>query len=126
MIIIHSSVHVHSSVGNPGRAYDDTFDLTKALENHYDPALALQKIKEAHEMLSTPEPLSDVDLAKHGWEKGYNLTAWTEMPGELDSTAIGKLLLQNLTGGRLGLVGTGPGDYFRKEAMQYRNGLRVL
>jgi hypothetical protein len=110
-----------SSGGNPGRAYDENVDITKALENHYDPTLALQRIKDAHEWLSTPEPLSDEEIANRGWKKGYNLTAWTEMPGELDSTAIGKLLLQNLTGGRFGFGGTGPGEAFRSEAKKYRN-----
>jgi hypothetical protein len=109
-----------SSTGNPGRSYDENVDILKALENHYDPALALKRIKDTHAWLGTPEPLSDEELANRGWKKGYNLTAWTEMPGELNSTAIGKLLLQNLTGGRYGLIGTGPGEAFRVEAKAYK------
>ena len=110
-----------------GRSLDDSVDLSEALKNHYNPELAMQKLNEVHNWLSskeTPESgYSDEDLVKMGFAKGYNLTAWTEIPGELDSTMIGKLLVTVFTGGRMGFV-TGPGSSFRKEAKQLRDALR--
>ena len=104
---------------NAGRSYDGKFDLNKALENHYNPELVMKKLKEVHDILgkdNTPETgHSDEDLERMGYAKGYNLTAWMEIPGEMDSTGIKKLMQQIFTGGRSGFV-TGPGYSFRKEA----------
>jgi len=65
--------------------------------------------------------LSDEELVERGWKKGYNLTVWQEMPGEVDSSKTGKIILSILTGGRLGLPATGPGALFQKEASQFRD-----
>merc|ERR1711935_50412 len=101
--------------GNMGRAYDETVDLTKALAKHYNPELALERIKQVHEWLKSETPKSPEELGKLGWKKAYNLTVWTEMPGELDSRALTRVLLQNLTGGRMGIVETGPGYSIKEE-----------
>jgi len=103
------------SRGNMGRSYDKSIDLTKALANHYNPSLALKRIQQTHEWMTMKEPLSE-------WKKGYNLTVWEEMPGELDATpaTMTRVMLQVLTGGRMGIVGTGPGESIKKEATQIR------
>lgn len=111
------------SRANPGRSYDSTVDLTAALEKHYDPSLVLEKLKQAHEWLRNDAKLSDKELDKRGWNRGYNLTVWTEMPGEVDSRALHQVLLQVLTGGRMGLTQTGPGYSFHTEAQQLRRAL---
>lgn len=103
-----------------GRAYDESIDLTKALERHFDPAQALQRIQETHEWLKDPTKKSDDELAELGWRRGYNLTVWEEMPGRLDSRAVQQVLLQTLTGGRLGITETGPGYSLKTEATQIR------
>jgi hypothetical protein len=108
------------SRGNMGRAYDETIDLTKALEMHINPSLALERIKQTHEWLKDPKPKSAEELAELGWKKSYDLTVWELMCGELDSRAIQQILLQNLTGGRLGIVETGPGFSIKAEATQIR------
>ena len=113
--------------GNLGRAYDSSIDLTKALENHFNPTLASERIKQTHEWLkggdssssSSSDGTSSLEK-EQGWKKGYNLTVWQEMPGEIDSRAIQKIILQIFTGGRLGMVGTGPGVAIKKEASQIR------
>lgn len=102
-----------------GRSYDESVDLTKALENHFNPSLALKRIRETHEWLKG-EPMSNEELATRGWKKGYNLNVWELMPGELDSRAVQQVILQTLTGGRMGIVGTGPGDSIKVEATQIR------
>ena len=54
-----------------GRAYDSSVDLTKALKNHYNPSLALERIKQTHEWLKdetpkTPEELEELDALALG------------------------------------------------------------
>ena len=106
-----------------GRSLDENVDLTEALKNHYDPELAMNKLKEVHKWLSAkegpPSGYSDDDLTDMGFQKGYNLTVWADTPGELDSTMINKLILNTLTGGRMGIV-SGPGYSFEKEAENLR------
>jgi len=112
---------------NAGRSFDESVDLTKALENHYNPELAMKKLREAHKLLSSkdvPSPgYTDEELAEMGFQKGYNLTTWEEMPGAVDSNAIKKVLLQVVTGGRMGFV-TGPGYSVRQEARGLRDRLK--
>ena len=99
-------------------------DLSKALENHYDPKLVMKKLRETHKWLSAkegpPSGYSDEDLTDLGFAKGYNLTTWEEMPGALDSTALNTVLLQVFTGGRMGPT-TGPGYSFYKESDELRS-----
>ena len=107
--------------GNIGRCYDDKVDLTKALGKHYDPTLAMKKVLEMQEIFGGV--LSDSHKGKETderWQKGYDLTVREEMPGEIDSCDIMKVVLQGLTGGRMGLIGSGPGVSFRMEATKYR------
>mmetsp|Transcript_23631 Transcript_23631/g.57945 ORF Transcript_23631/g.57945 Transcript_23631/m.57945 type:complete len:635 (+) Transcript_23631:103-2007(+) len=111
------------SRGNLGRAYDPEVDLTKALEKHYNPELALERIKQVHEWLKDEARKSDEELAELGWHKGYNLTVWEEMAGELDSRAVSRVMLQVTTGGRMGIVKTGPGQSIKQQATQIRNAL---
>jgi len=108
---------------NPGRSFDQSVDLTKALENHYNPSLALAKIKELHQYLKGTDDMTEEQQQENGWYKGYNLTVWTEMPGEVDSRSLNEVLLQNLTGGRMGIQNTGPGDSFKAEANQLREAI---
>lgn len=111
-------------MGNSGRGFDKNADLSKALQNHYNPELALKKMKEVHEWLgkeNVPESgYTENELEGMGFAKGYNLTTWMEVPGEVDSTALPKIMLGALTGGRMGFV-TGPGYSFRKEASTLRS-----
>ena len=79
-------------------------------------------MKETHEWLKMDVNMTNQELKERGWEKGYNLTAWTEMPGEMDSRAMQQVLLQTSTGGRMG-VESGPGASFRSEANQLRSAL---
>ena len=97
-------------------------DLTDALKNHYNPSLVLKKIKEAHNWLNQDRKFSDEELAEQGWKKGYNLTVWTEMPGEIDPTKLFGFVINIFTGGRSGEP-SGPGASFRREASQLRNAL---
>lgn len=106
-----------------GRAYDSSVDLTKALEKHYNPSLALERIKQTHEWLKDETPKTPEELESLGWKNAYNLTVWEEMAGELDSRAVQKIVLQSLTGGRLGIVNTGPGHSIKQEAMMRRSSL---
>mmetsp|Transcript_16396 Transcript_16396/g.18692 ORF Transcript_16396/g.18692 Transcript_16396/m.18692 type:complete len:633 (+) Transcript_16396:125-2023(+) len=112
------------SDANAGRSFDENVDLSQALKQHYNPELVMSKLREVHNWLSSKKQptleYSDHDLSQMGFQKGYNLTVWMEVPGELDSTALGKLLLQHLTGGRMGFV-TGPGHSFRMEAEMLRS-----
>eukprot|EP00980_Cylindrotheca_fusiformis_P025907 scaffold14866_cov59-Cylindrotheca_fusiformis.AAC.1 len=103
-----------------GRAYDGTVDLTKALEKHYNPSLALERIKQTHEWLKDRKEKSAEELSELGWEKAYDLSVWEPMCGDLDSRFVQKILLQVLTGGRLGIVETGPGFSTKTEASQIR------
>lgn len=104
-----------------GRAYDNSINLTKALANHFDPALALKRIQETHEWLKDTRRKTNDELAELGWTRGYDLTAWEEMPGRLDSRAVQQVLLQTITGGRLGITGTGPGYSIKTAASQIRH-----
>ena len=108
------------NTANAGRHFIEDIDLTTALKNHYNPALVIQKLKEVEIWLGTDEPLSDEELAAKGWKKGYNLTVWTEMPGEIDPTKLLAFVFDLLTGGRLAKP-SGPGAAFRKQASQLRN-----
>jgi hypothetical protein len=105
---------------NGGRAFDDTVDLSKALSQHYNPALALKKLKECHGWLNSKNPpFTDEELEVKGWSRGYNLTVWEEFPGE--SITAGKVLLQAATRGRAGITGTGPTVESTKEASSLRS-----
>eukprot|EP00980_Cylindrotheca_fusiformis_P020904 scaffold7925_cov101-Cylindrotheca_fusiformis.AAC.1 len=105
---------------NMGRAYDGAVDLTKALEKHYNPSLALERIKQTHEWLKDREEKSAEEVSELEWEKAYDLSVWEPMCGDLDSRFVQKILLQVLTGGRLGIVETGPGFSIKTEASQIR------
>ena len=106
-----------------GRAYDSSVDLTKALEKHYNPSLALERIKQTHEWLKDETPKTPEELENLGWKKAYDLTVWEVMAGDLDSRAVEKVLLQTITGGRLGIVKTGPGHSIKHEANRRRSSL---
>jgi predicted aldo/keto reductase-like oxidoreductase len=107
---------------NQGRAYDESVDLRKALESHYNPELALTRIQHAHKWLSGDDPMSDDELSKMGWNKGYNLSTWEEMPGAIDSRDLAPFFEQVLTGGRMGFK-SGPSQCFKNEAIQLRREL---
>jgi len=67
---------------NPGRSFDESVDLTKALSNHYDPELAKAKLAEVHNWLTKDATLSEEEKVKLGWKQAYNLTTWEEFPGD--------------------------------------------
>jgi len=108
--------------GNQGRAYHATVDLRKALEGHYNPELALKRIQHAHKWLSGDDPMSDDELSKMGWNKGYSLSTWEEMPGAIDTRDLAPFFEQVLTGGRMGFK-SGPSQSFKNEAIQLRSKL---
>jgi hypothetical protein len=105
---------------NAGRGFDDTVDLTEALSKHYNPALALEKLKECHSWLNSSNgTFTNEDLAQKGWERGYNLTVWEEFAGEIITP--GKVLLHAVTRGRAGITGTGPSAKSAEEASSLRS-----
>ena len=104
---------------NAGRSYDSTVDLTEALSGHYDPNLALKKLKECHSWLNSGVTYTDEELNEKGWSRGYNLTVWEEFPGEAISP--GKVLLQAVTRGRAGITGTGPTEQSGNESSSLRS-----
>jgi len=68
--------------GNPGRSYDESWDLTSALSNHFDPTTALEKIKEVHKLLSSKskKSITSEERKEKGWEEAYDLRPWNEYP----------------------------------------------
>jgi predicted aldo/keto reductase-like oxidoreductase len=100
------------NTGNPGRAYDPSVDLTQALKHHYDPELVLQKLKECHGWFTNDnkgtlaDKLSPDERKARGWDEAYDLRPWHEFP-DMDRMTVKGVMLQNLTGGWLG-IGGGP------------------
>ena len=76
--------------GNPGRGFDESVDLTEALKEHYNPELALMKLKEVHGFLRKGSDLSDDQRKKLGWQEAYNLTTWKEFAGDGDFWGVGQ------------------------------------
>jgi hypothetical protein len=98
--------HLRSN-GNPGRAYDPSCDLKLALQDHYDPATALERIKECHILLQTAtKPLGTLERTEKGWDEAYDLRPWHEFPDSNRISVMG-VVLQNITGGWFG-IGGGP------------------
>mmetsp|Transcript_10022 Transcript_10022/g.14178 ORF Transcript_10022/g.14178 Transcript_10022/m.14178 type:complete len:281 (+) Transcript_10022:173-1015(+) len=112
---------------NPGREYDTSVDLTKALENHYNPALVLDKLKEVHSWLTCmadEKIYTTEELSENGWEQAYDLKVWEEMCSDIDSRHLKQIVFTILTGGRTGLKPTGPGYSFKTESSQLRASLQ--
>ncbi|KAL7495400.1 hypothetical protein ACHAWT_003860 [Skeletonema menzelii] len=107
------------NAGNPGRAFDDSVDLTEALKDHYDPEQAKAKLQEVHNWFKTDAAkISDEEKEKLGWKQAYNLTTWEEFPGEVISVS-------NVLLGRMGLKGgTGPSETVKAEAVSMRGLVR--
>lgn len=91
--------------GNPMRSLDDTVDLKQVLAKHYDPELAEQRIQEMHQLFGTSKkPLTKAQRAEKGWDEAYDLRPWHEFP-DTDRMSMTGILLQNVTGGWLGMGG---------------------
>lgn len=106
--------------GNPGRPYDESVDITNALLNHYDPNSALVKVKETASLLNkTSKKLSPEQKKERGWDDAYDLRPWHEYPDTQRITIPG-IILQNLSGGWLG-IGGGP----TKDDLDFASKLRV-
>ena len=105
--------------GNPGRAFDDSVDLTDALKDHYDPKQAMRKLQEVHDWFKADAvKLSEEEKEERGWKRAYNLTTWEEFPGEVVSVS-------NVLLGRMGLKsGGGPTKNVTAEAVSMRGIVR--
>ena len=70
---------VSRSGGNPGRAFDESVNLANILGNHYNPALAQERIKECHNLLkkSVAKPSTE-EMKNNGWDAAYDLRQWRE------------------------------------------------
>lgn len=98
---------------NPGRAlHDSGIDLDIVLKDHYNPALAKEKLAQAHEWLSKSTKMPSThdtatsakeELKDLGWDRAYNLTLWDEFPGDANDLSLGKILIQNITRGSFGI-----------------------
>lgn len=96
------------SAGNMGRCYVPEKDYSEALANHYDPLLAKKKLRECHEWLSKDNVLTEEEIKARGWDAAYDLTTWNEFP-DTNRISVSGVILQNLSGGFLG-IGGGPSD----------------
>lgn len=105
--------------GNPGRAFDDSVDLTEALKDHFDPEQAKAKLQEVHNWFKADAvKITEEEKVKLGWKQAYNLTTWEEFPGEVVSVS-------NVLLGRMGLKGgTGPTKTVAAEAVSMRGVIR--
>lgn len=105
--------------GNPGRAFDDSVDLTEALKDHFDPEQAKAKLQEVHNWFKADAvKITEEEKVKRGWKQAYNLTTWEEFPGEVVSVS-------NVLLGRMGLKGgTGPTKTVAAEAVSMRGVIR--
>mmetsp|Transcript_16482 Transcript_16482/g.35804 ORF Transcript_16482/g.35804 Transcript_16482/m.35804 type:complete len:183 (-) Transcript_16482:166-714(-) len=103
---------------NAGRSHQSDVDLSGALSSHFDAELLKKKLAECHELLNskTDEP-TDEEKKEQGWDQAYNLTVWEEFPGQ---PTVSGVLLQNMTGGRMGITGTGPTRASMVEAKNMR------
>jgi hypothetical protein len=114
------NVKANFNSGNPGRAFDDSVDLTEALKDHYDPEQAKAKLQEVHNWFKADAAakITDEEKVKLGWKQAYNLTTWEEFPGEVISVS-------NILLGRMGLKsGGGPSKSVTAEAVNMRGVVR--
>jgi len=113
------NVKANFNAGNPGRAFDDSVDLTEALKDHYDPEQAKAKLQEVHDWFKADAAkISEEEKEKLGWKQAYNLTTWEEFPGEVVSVS-------NVLLGRMGLKsGGGPSKTVKAEAVSMRGLVR--
>merc|ERR1712228_206764 len=103
---------------NAGRSFQDNVDLSGALTKHFESDSVKAKLAECHEWLtSKKDELSAEERKERGWDEAYNLTVWEEFPGQ---PTISGVLLQNVTGGRMGISGTGPSKQSSEEAKNMR------
>jgi len=109
---------------NAGRPYSKKIDLTEALKDHYDPELVKQKMEELDGWLRVDGTLTEEERNARGWDEAYSLTVWEEFPGAEISAS--KVLLQNMTGGRMGISGTGPNRRASGLANSLRSSYRTL
>jgi len=108
---------------NAGRCYQADVDLSDALQNHVDSESVKKKLAECHEWLySKKDELTEEERKERGWDEAYNLTVWEEHPGQ---PTISGVLLQNVTGGRMGITGTGRTRRSITEANNMRNSIRM-
>lgn len=109
------------SAGNIGRSVVPGKDYSQALSNHYDPKLAAKKLQECHEWLKKDTVFTDEELQARGWDTAYDLTTWHEFP-DTNRISISGIILQNLSGGFLG-IGGGPSDEVTAHAMELRRAI---
>lgn len=113
---------------NAGRPYNKDVDLTEALRDHYDPDLVERKMIELDGWLRDDDdgPTEEERKAR-GWDEAYSLTVWEEFPGAPNpNISATKVLLQNMTGGRMGITGTGPTKRASHLASSLRTSYRTL
>jgi len=94
--------------GNPGLSFDPDFDYTEALAKHYNPSLALEKMKEVHSWLKKDAIFSEEEIKERGWDSAYDLQTWEIFPG--GEVTISQVLLQNVSRGRYGISSKSPDE----------------
>jgi len=63
--------------GNSGRSFDETVDLAEALKSHYDPELAMKKLKEVHDWMKKGNEITEADKEERGWQQGEDIVSCT-------------------------------------------------
>eukprot|EP00934_Nitzschia_sp_Nitz4_P008639 Nitzschia sp. Nitz4//scaffold84_size84139//30119//32022//NITZ4_005194-RA/size84139-snap-gene-0.120-mRNA-1//-1//CDS//3329559021//8629//frame0 len=91
--------------GNPMRSYDGSVALGELLKDHFNPALAEERILEVTDLFKG-EPLSAAERTEKGWDMAYDLRPWHEFP-DTERVSPKAVVLQNLTAGWFG-AGGGP------------------
>ena len=71
---------------------------------------------------SKKDELTEEERRERGWDEAYNLTVWEEHSGQ---PTVSSVLLQNVTGGRLGITGTGRTKQSIAEAKNMRKSFRI-
>jgi hypothetical protein len=77
------------------RGLDDNIDLSSALQNHYDPRLAEERVQYVHGLFSSKSPLNSDKRRGRGWDAAYDLRPWNEFP-DTERITIPGIILQNL------------------------------
>merc|ERR1712154_625302 len=93
-------------MGNPGRSFDPSCDLTEAFKDHIDPALAKERCEEIYKRFGKKaKPMTEAQRKEMGWDTAYDLRPWHEFP-DTDRLSVPSVVLQNVT---LGIFGAGGG-----------------
>mmetsp|Transcript_22725 Transcript_22725/g.63198 ORF Transcript_22725/g.63198 Transcript_22725/m.63198 type:complete len:647 (+) Transcript_22725:120-2060(+) len=110
--------------GNSGRGYIAGLNLDEALKDHYNPELAKQKMAEAHEWLQKATEMTVEERKAMGFDEAYSLTVWEDYCGDQTTISAAKVVLQNLSGGWLGINNAKSRADSTKRAASLRGSIR--